>query len=213
MSRVFIISSNTTVDPYPVYPLGMAIVAGALSKAGHEVQQYDRLVHGEEPQKLQNALLGFSPDLIAISLRNIDNVDSFSGDDGWYLNRVKQLVGTIRNTVAVPIVVGGPALTIMPEEIAGYLEVDHAIIGEGEYALPDLVDRLSMGDSVEQIIPRRAALDGAHFGSPLFDQDLIAYYLKQSGMVNLQTKRGCPFRCSYCSYPHLEGNTLMNLNG
>jgi radical SAM superfamily enzyme YgiQ (UPF0313 family) len=27
-------------------------------------------------------------------------------------------------------------------------------------------------------------------------------------MLNLQTKRGCPFRCIYCTYPHIEGNRL-----
>ena len=49
MSRVFLISSNRATEPYPVYPLGMAVVAGALQAAGHQVQQYDVLVQGEEP--------------------------------------------------------------------------------------------------------------------------------------------------------------------
>ena len=41
MSRVFFISCNTATDPYAVYPLGMAVVAGALIAAGHQVEQYD----------------------------------------------------------------------------------------------------------------------------------------------------------------------------
>ena len=45
MSRVFLLSSNISTDPYPVYPLGMAIVAGALQQAGHTVQQFDFLVN------------------------------------------------------------------------------------------------------------------------------------------------------------------------
>ena len=44
MSRIFLISSNTTIDPYPVYPVGMAIIASALAEAGHEVRQFDFLV-------------------------------------------------------------------------------------------------------------------------------------------------------------------------
>lgn len=206
MSRIFFISSNTTVDPYPVYPLGMAVVSGALKEAGHEVRQYDCLVHGGDRAGLHAALHAFAPDLISISLRNIDNVDSFSGEDGWYLQRVKQLVVTLREIIAVPIVIGGPALTIMPEAIAEYLKVDHAIIGEGEGALPELVSRLAAGESVPQIMLRKLPLDGDQFSAPLFDQQLVDFYLQQSGMVNLQTKRGCPHRCSYCSYPHLEGN-------
>jgi radical SAM superfamily enzyme YgiQ (UPF0313 family) len=27
-------------------------------------------------------------------------------------------------------------------------------------------------------------------------------------MLNLQTKRGCPFQCIYCTYPHIEGRRL-----
>ena len=206
MSRVFLISSNTTVDPYPIYPLGMAVVAGALVGAGHEIRQYDCLAHGDDSLRLQGELRVFAPDLIAISLRNIDNVDSFSGEDGWYLQRVKRLVETIREVADAPVAVGGPALTIMPEAIADYLQVDYAIIGEGERSLPELVRKLAAGESVQQIIPRCSPLDGDQFSAPLFDQTLVVYYLQQSGMVNLQTKRGCPFHCSYCSYPHLEGH-------
>ncbi|PLX73297.1 MAG: B12-binding domain-containing radical SAM protein [Desulfuromonas sp.] len=206
MSRVFFISSNVTIDPYPVYPLGMAVVSGAVKAAGHTVAQYDCLVDGDEIDKLRQRIEGFAPDLVSISLRNIDNVDSFCGEDAWYLARVKTLVATIREICPVPIVVGGPALTIMPEEIATYLEVDHAIIGEGEVALPQLVADLSSGREVPRMIERCAPLDGNHFSSPLFDPDLAPFYLEQSGMLNLQTKRGCPYRCSYCSYPHLEGN-------
>lgn len=206
MSRVFLISSNTTVDPYPVYPLGMAVVAGALVDAGHKIRQYDCLVHGDDPVRLQEELRTFSPDLITISLRNIDNVDSFSGEDGWYLQRVKRLVETIREVAVAPVVVGGPALTLMPEAIAGYLRVDYALIGEGERSLPELVRKLAAGESVPQVILRCSPLDGDQFSAPFFDQELIDYYLQHSGMVNLQTKRGCPYLCSYCSYPHLEGN-------
>ena len=205
MSRIFLISSNTTTDPYPVYPLGMAVVSGALQQAGHQVQQYDCLVQGGDIPQLVASIEAFAPDLLSISLRNIDNVDSLSGDDGWYLKQVKDFITDLRQQLKVPIVIGGPALTILPEEIAKYLDVDHAIIGEGELSLPQLVTDLAAGKEVPQIIERNQPLPGDKFSAPLFDQRLVDYYLQQSGMANLQTKRGCPFRCSYCSYPHLEG--------
>jgi lipid biosynthesis B12-binding/radical SAM protein len=212
MSRIFFISSNTTTDPYPVYPLGMAVVAGALQQAGHQVQQYDWLAQGEAWPHLLQEIEDFAPDLLSISLRNIDNVDSFSGDDGWYLHRVKDFIARLRKTIKLPIVIGGPALTIMPEEIAAYLAVDHAIVGEGERSLPQLIDDLAAGKSVPQIIGRNQPLPGDDFSAPLFDPQLVDFYLRQSGMVNLQTKRGCPYRCSYCSYPHLEGNRFRTRN-
>jgi radical SAM superfamily enzyme YgiQ (UPF0313 family) len=36
----------------------------------------------------------------------------------------------------------------------------------------------------------------------LFD---VARYYREGGMANVQTKRGCPFACVYCTYPLLEG--------
>ena len=205
MSRVFFISSNTSIDPYPVYPLGMAVVAGAMQNAGHEVQQYDWLVSGEDLAPMFLAMEQFTPDMVSISIRNIDNVDSFSGTEGWYLLKIKELVDSLRARVKVPIVVGGPAMTIMPEAIAEYLEVDHAVVGEGERSLPALADDLAAGKELPRVIKRRPPLKGDQFAPPLFEPALVEYYLKHSGMVNLQTKRGCPYRCSYCSYPHLEG--------
>ena len=36
----------------------------------------------------------------------------------------------------------------------------------------------------------------------------VAFYAQQhGGMLNLQTKRGCSFRCVYCPYPHIEGRS------
>ena len=36
----------------------------------------------------------------------------------------------------------------------------------------------------------------------------LGWYLKHGAMLNLQTKRGCPFRCIYCTYPLIEGRKL-----
>ena len=80
MSRVFLFSANTTMEPYPVYPLGMAVLAGALVGEGHEVHQFDFLAAGGDEERLCRELAEFAPDLVGISLRNIDNVDSFCGE-------------------------------------------------------------------------------------------------------------------------------------
>jgi len=33
-------------------------------------------------------------------------------------------------------------------------------------------------------------------------------YLELGGMANIQSKRGCPFKCAYCTYPNIDGNRL-----
>ena len=96
MSRVFLLSSNITIDPYPVYPIGMAVVASALVSAGHRVEQFDYLASGKSEAGLRERLKEFAPDYIGLSLRNIDNADSFSDLGGWYLNVAKNLLGVVR---------------------------------------------------------------------------------------------------------------------
>ena len=209
MSQFFLLSSNVSSDPYPVYPLGMAVVAAALSTAGHRVRQYDCLASGGSEIHLMQALKEFNPDFVGISLRNIDNVDSFSAEKEWYLAENRHLVDIIRRQTAAPIVVGGSGFSILPEEILDYLTADFGVVGEGERALCDLVSDLERGRAVPRIVNgNRSFLSGTEMASPCWDADLIGYYNERSGMVNLQTKRGCPHNCHYCSYPQLEGKRL-----
>jgi radical SAM superfamily enzyme YgiQ (UPF0313 family) len=54
--------------------------------------------------------------------------------------------------------------------------------------------------------------------SPLLDLDSLPFparglldlsrYLQEGGSCNIQSKRGCAFRCVYCTYPWIEGPTV-----
>jgi lipid biosynthesis B12-binding/radical SAM protein len=208
MSRVFLLASNVTVEPYPVYPLGMAMVAAALEKSGHEVRQFDFLAAGRSQATLEEAVRAFVPDVIGLSLRNIDNVDSFSGESGWYLAMARDLVGTLRRGSGAPVVIGGPAFSIMPEAILAYLGADFGIVGEGERSFPALLEALARGEKPDALQRGESLLAGEEIGSPSLRSDLVRFYQGESGMVNLQTKRGCPYACTYCTYPCLEGDTF-----
>ncbi len=206
MSRVFLLSSNTTLEPYPVYPLGMAVIAGALAAQGHEVRQFDLLASGRDEERLAAELAAFGPEVIGYSLRNIDNVDSLSGEKDWYLGQAREMVALLRTLSPAPIVVGGPAFTIMPEEILAYLGADYGVVGEGERAICELVAALAAGRPVPALTRSSGRpLSGAEFGTPLRVPELVDFYQGKSGLLNLQTKRGCPFGCAYCTYPAIEG--------
>ncbi len=218
MSRVLLISTNRATAPYVVYPLGMAVVAGALNKTGHEVKQFDLLAAENDERDPENELKNklslektireCNPDFICLSLRNIDNTDSLSGDDGWYLEEARKTVNSIRSLTKVPLIVGGPAFSLMPEAILDYLKADYGIIGEGEEALPQLLTKLTGGVSLPPIVKGSRPLDGEEFATPQFHPELLDFYQARSGMANLQSKRGCPHRCSYCTYPELEGRAF-----
>jgi len=205
MSRIFCLSSNITTEPYPVYPLGMAIIAGALSRAGHEVRQFDFLAAGKSEEALVAAVADFAPDGICLSLRNIDNVDSFSAESAWYVGQARGLVELLRSVSAAPVIVGGPGFSILPEEILAYLGADYGVVGEGEEAVCAIVAALAQGAAVAKLTVGRAPLLGPEQGAPLLTRELVDYYVGQTGMVNLQSKRGCPHDCVYCTYPSLEG--------
>jgi len=213
MSKVFLLSTNYTTEPYPVYPLGMAIIAGALEAGGHQTQQCDFLVCGKSGAAVVDAVTEFQPDVICLSLRNIDNVDSFSRESAWYLAQALELVQLLRSSRNAPIIVGGSAFTIMPEEILDYLGCDYGVSGEGEGLICELIERLAAGQPVPRLNKGEAApLTGARIGSPLYVKEFVDFYLAESGQINLQTKRGCPHRCVYCTYPGIEGNRFRPLD-
>jgi lipid biosynthesis B12-binding/radical SAM protein len=205
MSRVFCLSSNVTCEPYPVYPLGMAVIAGALARAGHTVRQFDFLAAGQSQAALLAAVRDFAPEVVCLSLRNIDNVDSFSAESAWYVGQAKELLTALRTVSSAPVVVGGPGFSILPEEILAYLGADFGVVGEGEEAVCRIVAALAKREPVAKLTVGAAPLPGPEQGSPLLTQELVDFYVAQTGMVNLQTKRGCPHDCVYCTYPSLEG--------
>jgi lipid biosynthesis B12-binding/radical SAM protein len=208
MSRIFFISANMTVEPYPVYPLGMAVCSAALTGRGHSVRQFDWLASGQSEEKLTAAIKTFDPDFICLSLRNIDNNDSYTSAEEWYLDRYRRLVDIARQTGGVPIIVGGPGFSIMPGKILEYTGGDYGVRGEGEQALCQLIEMLEKGENAPSIMSPEAHLRGAGMVSPLYDKELVDYYLGESAVINIQTKRGCPFRCSYCTYPYIEGKVF-----
>lgn len=208
MSRILLISSNTTVEPFPVYPLGMALVAAALEKKGHTVRQFDVLVEQEAGENtFESAIRAFDPAVIGISIRNIDNVDSLTSD--WYLDDVKAMVKRIRSVTGTPVVLGGPAFSIMPETILSFTGADYGIAGEGEETFAQLIQALENGQKPPALIPAaEKQISGSAFSAPLHDPVMCRYYLDQTGLLNYQTKRGCPHTCNYCSYPLIEGRVF-----
>ena len=203
MKRILLISSNVTVEPYPVYPLGLAVIAAALDAAGHLVEQLDFLACGESEEFLKERIAAFAPDYVCVSIRNLDNCDSLTVTG--YPAVARTLVALVRVGSKAPVIVGGPAFSIMPEELLEFTGADYGIVGEGERLVCELIADLASGRKPPRLLRSAELLSGDRIGAPLYSPSLIEFYLGTSGMLNLQTKRGCPHGCIYCSYPDLEG--------
>lgn len=196
-----LISTNQVMTPYPVYPLGVAHLAGALEAAGHHVFYYDVLAHGGVVV-LRDQLLNSPPDLVGLSIRNLDTVDSTAPDS--FIGYASEVMSVVRECSTAPVVLGGPAFSIVPEEMMALLQADFGIVGEGEILLPWLADCLEQGRPPAETI-LRSNPSAEPWAPVLYDKNTVDYYLGWGGMLNVQTKRGCPYRCAYCSYPSLEG--------
>jgi lipid biosynthesis B12-binding/radical SAM protein len=206
LRRVLLLSSNVSREPFPVYPLGLAVIDGALTAGGYLTETFDFLVEGESEERLAEAIRAFAPDFVCVSLRNLDNCDSIASAS--YPGIARTIVRAVRASTAAPVILGGPAFSILPEELLAYTGADHGVVGEGEEALVALLCDLSAGRRPPAVLRGGRALPGAEMASPRFDRRLAAFYLEGSGMLNLQTKRGCPHGCIYCSYPTLEGKAF-----
>ena len=67
-----LISTNLVQTPYPVYPLGVAHLAGALEAAGHDVVHFDILA-SSDLESLAAVLEKSQFDLIGLSIRNLES--------------------------------------------------------------------------------------------------------------------------------------------
>lgn len=207
--RILLISANTLTVPYPVYPLGLDYVAGGIA-ADHQVRIADMNLLSLEA--LEVILRDFSPEIIGLSCRNIDNTEA--GDSLFFISEYRKLVVWLREHSPALLVCGGSGFTIMPDRVLAALGVDYGIIGEGErFGL--LVDALQKGLEPTQIQGVISpAVSSTKMPEPWTGKQMrafspqashIEFYLNKGGMLNLQTKRGCSFRCIYCPYPHIEG--------
>jgi lipid biosynthesis B12-binding/radical SAM protein len=205
--KILLISSNTEAVPYPVYPLGMSIIARVLTTAGHEVRQFDFLQKGRSIDALEQEIEVFKPELIGISIRNIDNVNLVH--ERYYIEPVKDIVKKIRKVSKAKVILGGAGFSILPELLLKETAADYGIIGEGEQLMVDFVN-----NAVTGIYPPKPllgpihSLSGSKISPAQYDEQLLKYYRHSGNIISIQTKRGCPHRCVYCSYPILEGHHI-----
>ena len=141
--RVLLISANTERINMPVPPLGLGLVATATRQAGHEVTFLDLLSEAEPEDALRQAIEAGSPEVIGISVRNIDDQDM--QNQRFLLEPVKHLVSACRSATNAPIVLGGAGYSMFPDAALAYLGADLGICGEGEVTFPALLERLQQG--------------------------------------------------------------------
>ena len=88
--RVLLISANTEKINILPMPLGLNYVAAATQNKGHEVKVLDLMAHADSRLPIEETIESFRPDIIGISVRNIDD-QNMSGPK-FLLDGVKGIV-------------------------------------------------------------------------------------------------------------------------
>src|SRR4051812_38538339 len=217
-ARVLLVSTNRERQPYPVVPNGLACVASALDAAGHKVRFLDLCFARDPLTAARDAARSFKPDIVGVSVRNIDNSDAIALRH--YTPEARDILHSLRHAAPkAKIIAGGAAFGVAPEALFRDLEVDYAVAGDGERASVALIDALISGDTPESIPGVVRAQNGTVvFTPPGEDADLdslpgpqlhrwvdLARYQRHGATIPIQTKRGCVYKCIYCTYRNVEG--------
>lgn len=215
--KILLISTNSYTLPMPVLPLGACMVADASERSGHSVRFLDFMFRKDVIQALKKEMLESKPDIVGLSIRNIDNNDF--GNPLFFIEELKPILNTIHSLTDAILVIGGAAVAVMPEELLRFTGASYAVTGDGEVVFPMLLERLSSNKSPADV-PGVAWIESNKFISNPISSDLIhgcrtpdfakwldlGAYLSRLSTVPVQTKLGCHFQCVYCTYRKIEGN-------
>ena len=213
--RVLLVNPNR-MQP-PVAPLALDYLAHALRESRFEVDILDLCFPGDPGEAVGDYFARSRPLAIGVTLRNTD--DTYFASRDFFLPGFKGVIDSIRGHSRAPLILGGAGFSVMPRAVLDFCGVDLGIWGEGEFALPMLLQRMAAGDGYEdvpgliypgkeglvsnppvyfplgRVAPRRGAVDNLR-------------YFREGGMGAVEGKRGCPRACIYCADPVGKGRRV-----
>ncbi len=179
---------------FPV--LGLAYVASALRRAGHQVSLLDGKLGALGAAAIRDRVAILAPDLVGITCMTVEYPEAC------------RLAKLIKDVAQVPIVIGGAHVNAVGvralEECSA---LDFACIDEGEALAPELARALAQGglDGVKGLAWRNGdqivfngdrAYPDDYDALPFPAWDLFAL----GEQVPILTHRGCPFHCNFCGH-------------
>jgi radical SAM superfamily enzyme YgiQ (UPF0313 family) len=190
--------------------LGLLTLGATLRQAGHRVRIVDASAQGLSYEQTLEEIRKHRPDVVGLTAVTPSIVKTAS------------LASTIKAVYpSIPIVVGGPHFTAVPEEtLTAYPAFDYGVTGEGEHTIVDLVEALS-ANTIPSHVPGVAFrkngkvcftpprppvrdLDTLPFpawdlldGFP-FQYHPALFKYKRLPSTHVISARGCPNKCIFC---------------
>ena len=153
--------------------LGLLTLA-AMTSPKHEVHY----VELPDPRSLRELPNGF--DLVAISTYSAQVFEAYELADRY-------------REAGVPVVMGGPHVSALPEEAMEHC--DAVVVGEGEPCWNEVVSDCDAGRMAGIYDARLHPYDLADAPTPAFELIDISLYNR----LTVQASRGCPHRCEFCA--------------
>ena len=174
-----------------VEPLGPICVAACLEQEGHQCKVFDLRIEGQEHGLA--LCKTFDPDVVGLQC-------NFTTER----NRTIRLAQRIKREMPrALVVVGGHDASRDPAWFE-HESIDAIAIGDGEEVMVQLVDALARGRDIKSV-PNHAPMHANLDDYPLPARHLIAdyadhYYINfRKPLALMETARGCPFKCNFCS--------------
>jgi hypothetical protein len=210
---------NTNLIKPPIAPIGLDYIAEALHAHGHDVAILDLCWAEDVHAAVSGFFAGREFDLAGITLRNTD--DCSLANRQSFLDEFSAIVERVRAHTFAPIVLGGVGFSAMPECAMELSGAEAGVWGDGEFVFSELARRIEDGgewrgtpgllwpDSADQLRcnpPAAHSLDDL----PPMGREWIdnARYYAEGGQGGIETKRGCPGRCTYCADPIAKGREV-----
>jgi radical SAM superfamily enzyme YgiQ (UPF0313 family) len=183
-------------------PLGLEYVAAALEARGHRATAVDLRFGG----RVERWIAKVGPALIGITCMH-----------ALEFEETLELIQRVRRAApGVFLLLGGHSASAFPAPLK-CAEVDAISVGDGERVAPDLADALARGESAHKVPGLLVNAGGGEFVAtgpsepvsldqvPLPARHALAtghrHYscLQFKPVWVVETARGCPYRCSFCS--------------
>ncbi|MEW6416566.1 MAG: cobalamin-dependent protein [Nitrospirota bacterium] len=213
--KVLLVQSYLGDNEPLVYPIGIACIKSALNS--HDVMIFDTNTSLKPFDELKEIITSFKPDVIGISLRNIDSTNKRKVV--FYYSYLRDTVDAIKTSTDAKIIIGGSGFSMFAREIMeDEPRIDYGVALEGEKTLPDLLLNLDRPENVKSVFYRRNGkiifsghgeqidLNNAEF--PDRESISLNAYKKVPEAIGIETKRGCILDCIYCIYGFLNGKRL-----
>ena len=201
VKKILFIAPATQFAAYP--PSGILGIAAFIKEHNIDVEVIDYSGLEIERKRVEKDVLKSGADLVALGVLT-----------GPGITRA-MMISDVAHSMGRYVVWGGPHATVLPEMTLSYKSVDAVILGEGEYALLELIHYLeNKGEKPKGVWIKE---NNEIFTAPAQDKfidmnkkpmpgwellkNIDRYFpYKKHNLVIIEATRGCPYRCGFCHH-------------